>query len=307
MAAQLSPMMLELLVLYEITSWRFPRSEEEILLWFIDKASRLFGVTGFSVEVKIPGSPAPQVWRWGEKGVEPQHRYSWKDAELELEMSLIHPQGFDERARRLLNVLGCQLGQNLRTFYWYQRLQYLTCHDCLTGLPNRAYFEAELERLKETFAYPVSFIVCDLDNLKEANDSQGHSFGDELLRAAAKLIKESVRESDVVARIGGDEFVVILPRTERQAALKVARRIKKRTAAHNSQFPHIPLSISVGVGTASSPGRLREGLDEADRAMYRDKVQRKERSVRRNGSAGPTCSRTLHRRPEDGADRRAGL
>ncbi|RDV84665.1 diguanylate cyclase [Ammonifex thiophilus] len=306
MAAQLSSMMLELLALYEITSWRFPHSEEEILLWFIDKTSRLFGVTGFSVEVKVPGSPAPQVWRWGKGGVEPQHRYSWRDAELELEVSFVHPQGFDERARRLLNVLGCQLGQNLRTFYWYRRLQYLTCHDCLTGLPNRAYFEAELERLKETFAYPVSFIVCDLDNLKEANDSRGHSFGDELLRAAARLIKESVRESDVVARVGGDEFVVVLPRTGRQAALKVARRIKKRLAAHNTQHPHLPLSISVGAGTASSPERLRQGLDEADRAMYRNKVRHKE-AVKRNGSSDPTCGYILRRQPGGGVDRRADL
>ncbi|MGO0121691.1 GGDEF domain-containing protein [Desulfothermobacter acidiphilus] len=302
---QLSPMTLELLALYEITNWRFPHSEEEILLWFIDKSSRLFGVTGFSVEAWLTDSPAKQIWSWGELLLAPRHVYAWKDGELEIRLTFTRFRDFEEQDRRLLNVLGCQLGQHLRTLYWYQRLQYLTCHDYLTGLPNRAYLETELERLREALVYPVSFIVCDLDNLKVTNDSRGHSCGDDLLKAAAQILREAVREGDVVARVGGDEFVVVLPRTDRRAVLQVVQRIQRRVWQYNARTPSLPLSLSCGAGTAFSPELLRRGLDEADRAMYSQKVRRKEELMKIG--VDPIGDHILRKRPKDGGDKKVDL
>ena len=89
-----------------------------------------------------------------------------------------------------------------------KQLEYLSLHDALTGIYNRAYFEREMKRLEKGRHKNIGMIICDLDGLKLYNDSMGHSVGDILLKAAAQAIKSCFRESDVVARIGGDEFAV---------------------------------------------------------------------------------------------------
>ncbi|NLY39232.1 MAG: PAS domain S-box protein [Firmicutes bacterium] len=96
-----------------------------------------------------------------------------------------------------------------------EQLEYLSFYDQLTGLYNRALYEKEIERLQNSDQYPISLMLCDLDDLKIVNDTQGHQNGDRLLKACADLIKASIRrERDIVARFGGDEFVAILPETD---------------------------------------------------------------------------------------------
>jgi hypothetical protein len=97
---------------------------------------------------------------------------------------------------------------------YQEKLEYLSLHDSLTGLYNRAFFEAEIERLFHSREYPISIMSADLDGLKLINDTMGHDRGDSLLKTCARVVKESLRRSDVLARVGGDEFAVILPRTE---------------------------------------------------------------------------------------------
>lgn len=159
------------------------------------------------------------------------------------------------------------------------RMRYLGTHDVLTGLYNRAYFEEVIERMRDDFTqYPVTVVMCDVNGLKMVNDTLGHAEGDELLRAAAGVLRRCFRDDDIIARIGGDEFASILPQTGEQQGEGIAWRIAETVEAYNRQNParNNPapvLSISVGVATAEWPHRLLdEALKIADRAMYTNKA-----------------------------------
>lgn len=152
-------------------------------------------------------------------------------------------------------------------------LKRLSLHDSLTGLYNRAYFEAEMVRLDAGRDDPVGVIMCDLDGLKLINDSMGHSAGDDLLREAAILLKRCFRASDVVARIGGDEFAVLLPGSNISATREACKRLRRTIAEYNSRNPDIPLSMSVGYSVRQNADRtLSQALVEADNYMYREKL-----------------------------------
>lgn len=156
-----------------------------------------------------------------------------------------------------------------------EELKFLSMRDPLTGVYNRAYFEEEMKRMQKGRFYPISLLMCDLDNLKMVNDFLGHQKGDEALRLVAKVLVNSVRSSDVVARVGGDEFAVLLPKTDKASAEKVVKRILEAMKELAQSRPDLPLSLSVGYATQEGPFRPLEALySEADDAMYRDKILR---------------------------------
>lgn len=154
-----------------------------------------------------------------------------------------------------------------------EKLKYLSLHDPMTGLKNRAYFENEMQQIREKHCGRVGIIICDVDGLKIVNDTFGHDSGDNLLIAAGKVIKGCFRDSDVVARIGGDEFAVLL-RNSSVATLKSAyRRIREAIASYNSAKPEFPMSISVGfTASVDAPINIDELFKDADNKMYREKL-----------------------------------
>ncbi len=156
-----------------------------------------------------------------------------------------------------------------------ENLQYLSFHDKMTGLYNRAFFEEEMNRLTGGRQYPVSIIVLDVDKLKLINDSLGHKAGDALLINCAKALQKSIRNNDVLARIGGDEFALILPKTGAKEADQVMERIERAIIEGGSTLAKFPLSVSMGCSTAKEPTiTLEETFNEADTNMYRDKMSR---------------------------------
>jgi len=156
------------------------------------------------------------------------------------------------------------------------RLRYMSMHDQLTGLYNRAYFESELERLTEGGKHPVSIIVADLDGLKLVNDTFGHKRGDELLQAGSELLCLPLRKGDILARIGGDEFAYILPLTPGAAAESIVRQLRDAVEEYNNQHADLPISFSFGVATSVDYAKLLSNTyREADDLMYRDKLYRK--------------------------------
>jgi diguanylate cyclase (GGDEF)-like protein/PAS domain S-box-containing protein len=156
-----------------------------------------------------------------------------------------------------------------------EKLRYLGLHDSLTGLYNRIYFEEEMSRIEKTRYETVGILSCDVDGLKLVNDTLGHDQGDRLLVAAARVIRESFREGDLVARIGGDEFSVVLPNTTEPAVENACQRIQEVVATYNATNPELPLSISVGFAVKNGSHRtLKDVFKEADNNMYRKKLYR---------------------------------
>ena len=152
-----------------------------------------------------------------------------------------------------------------------KRLKHLSIHDSLTGIHNRAFFDAELSRVCEAGDFPASIILFDIDGLKAVNDSAGHAAGDGLIQATAQVLRKVVRTGDTLARIGGDEFALILPGARNTVALDALERIRSAIAAYNAENSGQLISMSLGVATADNADALNVAMIEADRTMYQDK------------------------------------
>jgi diguanylate cyclase (GGDEF)-like protein/PAS domain S-box-containing protein len=160
-----------------------------------------------------------------------------------------------------------------------EKLFFLSVHDPLTGLYNRRYFEEEFQRLKESNHFPICIVFCDVDQLKIVNDRYGHLDGDEVIRRAGKILQSTFRSEDLVARIGGDEFVVLLLHAHTNAADEAMRRIKENIELDNQQNDSPPVMMSLGTATAENQAQLDEAVIRADAAMYLEKQNRRQRKA----------------------------
>ena len=143
--------------------------------------------------------------------------------------------------------------------------------DPLTGMPNRVVWDEELaagEARWQRYARPVVLLSIDLNDLKATNDAHGHAVGDRLLAAAAEILRGAVRSTDIVARVGGDEFGAILLETDAAGAAALRSRIAAACAAWRGPDPDVRLSLSIGFAMPVEGETLRDAFARADRAMY---------------------------------------
>jgi diguanylate cyclase (GGDEF)-like protein/PAS domain S-box-containing protein len=160
-----------------------------------------------------------------------------------------------------------------------QQLRYMSTHDPLSDVFNRVFYEAELARLERGRSLPISIVMIDIDGLKPTNDTYGHAAGDELIRRTGEVLRSVFRAEDIIARIGGDEFAVILPGVDPEEAEKTLLRIRETLARHNDQFAGLPLRFSIGVASGFTPGSLLSIMQQADEQMYKDKLMNRSLST----------------------------
>ena len=152
-----------------------------------------------------------------------------------------------------------------------EQLKFLSFHDRLTGLYNRAYFEEELKRLDAERQLPLSIIMADINGLKLTNDIFGHKEGDLLLCKCARIFKKCFRMEDIISRHGGDEFVMLLPKTTEQEIIDIINRVKEECSKTDGQ--KIPISVSMGGSTKTVMDKdINEVLLEAEEWMYQRKL-----------------------------------
>ena len=155
--------------------------------------------------------------------------------------------------------------------------------DALTGLPNRRYFDEYLGLLakRRRAEDRVGVLMVDIDRFKTLNDTFGHAVGDHVLREVARAIADAVREDDVPARFGGEEFAVLLRNPSPEIAVEVGERVRRAVASLDLRRLGVPgVSVSVGVAVAESPDvALDVVVDEADQALYRAKREGRDRVV----------------------------
>jgi len=158
-----------------------------------------------------------------------------------------------------------------------KRLYQAAITDSLTGLYNRRFADEMLKQEKLTYKRyktPFCILLIDLDNFKIVNDIYGHDVGDKVLIAVAKVLKSSVRESDIVARWGGEEFLILLRRIELEDAIKVAEKI--RNAICQLKLPPVEgITASIGVSCYSGEDDVYDLVRKADLALYQAKTQGK--------------------------------
>ncbi len=152
-----------------------------------------------------------------------------------------------------------------------ERMRYISTHDVLTGLYNRNFFETEMERLQNSRMEPVNVMVIDVNGMKATNDTYGHAAGDELLRRSAQVLRMSFRKEDIIARIGGDEFVVLF-----HGSISIqdsVNRVKDCLAEHNHWYEGAGLSLAIGAASGSKGSLLVELFKKADQQMYKEKAR----------------------------------
>ena len=152
-------------------------------------------------------------------------------------------------------------------------LRYLGTHDVMTGLYNRAFFEETLLHLEADRRDPISVIIIDLNYLKVTNDQFGHHMGDKLIRRVAEVLKASINDEYIAARIGGDEFILIMPGAEMDEAREMMERIQSLVEMNNKYYREPILSVSLGAAVSEPGLALEKVISLADDEMYKFKGQ----------------------------------
>ena len=189
----------------------------------------------------------------------------------------IEPNAFTEDDTRLLELLLGHTAAAIKRIRLQDELKELAIHDSLTGLHNRYYLSQVLDRevkRSKRYKHCMAFLMIDVNRFKEINDRYGHQVGDEILKEVSSALRESARETDIVIRYGGDEFLVILLETDGEVDL-VKQRIIKNFALRNKQDGRVNFPVTLSIGSSfwnpKDHKSVEEILNEADGRMYEDK------------------------------------
>lgn len=195
------------------------------------------------------------------------------------------PGRIGETELEFLRLLCAMAPLPLRSAERYEALGRRASSDALTGLPNRRAFEERLASVSshfERYQRPFSVVIADVDHFKQFNDTWGHEVGDRVLQHVATLLRSAVREVDLAARLGGEEFVLLLPETPLMPAVEVAERVRRLIDGRPLVWNGRPLAVTVSLGVATCPDSLPtpgELLAAADAALYRSKAAGRNRTT----------------------------
>jgi len=189
--------------------------------------------------------------------------------DIHLQRSVL-PGSEDSWARVLISITDISARKKAEAY-----MQFLGTHDVLTGMYNRAYFDQAVQRLTVERFETTSIVIADLDGLKQANDALGHNAGDALIRRAAEVLNKAVESHDVAARIGGDEFALLLVGKDDEAAQGTIDQIRKLTDVNNQFYQGPKLAMSLGAATCTDPLQFAAAYKLADDRMYADKGSRR--------------------------------
>ncbi len=233
------------------------------------------GLVGRSITEIITGFKKSKSYKKIIKIIAEEKAISWHDILEDLKNKKIY---LDLRAFILdggVGIIFSDITEKKEADDW---LKYLSFHDKLTGLYNRAFFEEEMKRLNSNRQLPLSIIMGDINGLKLINDTFGYSFGDKLLINTAKLLKSVCRKEDIVARFGGDEFIILLPGNTEKDAIHLTERI--RDECKKSIGTRLQINIALGTSTKIDLKKnLRIMLDEAENSMNKRKLLESEDSI----------------------------
>lgn len=182
---------------------------------------------------------------------------------------------FTEMDMAILSSIGVFTGIAAENAFLHQKVRELASIDPLTGINNRHYFNEqfylEVERVKR-YGQSICLLMMDVDGLKAINDNHGHMTGDKVLCAVADILKSSVRESDILARFGGDEFVILIPMADKSRGIELSKRIHKLIHQGNEKtlIPGVKLGLSIGI-YASGPENMDNLITMADQELYQCK------------------------------------
>lgn len=186
--------------------------------------------------------------------------------------------GFAGEEIRLLTLVANQIALAVENAQLYTKTRELSVRDELTGLYNRRHFQQVLQmewKRATRFRRPLSLLMIDIDHFKEFNDTFGHPHGDKVLKLVGSLLARNLREVDTLARFGGEEFVVLLPDTDKMGAHVVGEKLRRlvETERFDEEHRHImPLTVSVGISVFLEDAREMDDLiDHADVALYEAK------------------------------------
>lgn len=232
-----------------------------IFSMYFDEYLSEIGIVGDLAEAIKTAIPVDRVWT-----VRINHQ-----GHMIGSLTIIMPPNAQTPDKEILEAYSSQLAILLLRKAAEEEILYLSFHDKLTGLYNRRYFLDALSRLDTPRQYPISIIMGDANGLKLINDAFGHKAGDDFLIRVSEIMKESCRQEDILSRVGGDEFVILLPGVGYAETHKITNRIKSMCASETN----LPIKLSIALGSATKDSisqDINDVLKLAEDRMYSLKI-----------------------------------